>query len=70
MRFGRPYLYILLGAMCAGKALHWFLAPEAWTSFGFSHVAVAVQAIAGACLFGVGVQQLRRTVESPVARAN
>jgi threonine/homoserine/homoserine lactone efflux protein len=61
MRFGWPQLYILFGAITAGKALHWFLTPAAHTGLAFEHVAVAIQAVAGALLFWLGARQSRRS---------
>jgi hypothetical protein len=66
MRFGWPQFYILIGAICAGKAVHWFLTPAAYAPFGFEHIAVALQVVAGGVLSWIGIRQSRRAGETAI----
>ena len=64
MRFGWPQFYIVIGVICAGKAVHWFLTPAAYVPFGFQHIAVALQVVAGSVLCWIGIRQSRRSSET------
>jgi len=69
MRFRWFHGYTLFGAMCAGKAAHWFITPAAYSASGFQQFAVAAQLIAGVILIVIGVRQSRRSSASGAAGA-
>lgn len=69
MRSGWPPFNFLVGVMCTGKALHWFITPAAQSATSWEQVAVAVQALAGVLLAAIALRQSRPAADSRVTGA-